>query len=382
MTRSLSSLFRMIARFSPLWMLLAVATVLAGCQTEAPKQTKTHRMVHAQTVRTTQETSVRSFSGTLRAPLETTLSFRVPGQVARVFVDAGERVQAGDPIARLDAEDYRLEVEAARASYRQARAAADNARAEMKRIRSLYADDNASLSAYDRARTAYETSKNQAEAAQRRLDLAQKRLGYTRLTAPATGSVGATHVESGENVQAGQPVAHLTSGDRLEVRVQVPEGLVSDLQVGTDVTVRVPARPQQDARDATVTEVASSPDGRRPTYPVVVTLDRAAESLRSGMSAQVSFDAGADQGLLVPSDAVTRDEDGGFVYVVEAAGDTDDAARVIRRRAVEPGRLTARGMIVRGALQAGERVVAAGIGVVSPGDTVRVSRLLSDRSGR
>jgi RND family efflux transporter MFP subunit len=353
--------------------------MLVGCSTEASGPSEpTIRTVRTETVRPLSEVSARSFSGTVRAPLETNLSFRVPGKVTDVLVDVGSRVQEGDLVARLDAEDYRLEMESARASYQQAKAAAQNAKAELRRIKALYANDNASLSAYDRARTRYETASNQADAAKRQLDLARKRLGYTRLTAPASGSIAGTRVEDGENVGVGQPVARLTAGDHLEVQVEVPEGLITSLDVGQSATVTTTAL--QGRRPATITEVASASNGRRPTYPVVVTLDATAPTLRSGMTARVQFDVGTGKGLVVPPEAVSQDEEGRFVYVVDQGASVPDSLSAdgrIARRAVTTGDLRPSGFVVTRGVQPGDQVVTAGMSQLRDGDLVRVSRFFS-----
>ena len=372
----------MTRALTPFTLLLIALLPLAGCGADDPDDPSSAavRTVHTEPVRALQDATARSFSGTLRAPLETNLSFRIPGHVAAMAVDVGSTVQAGDVIARLDAEDVRLEVDAAQASYRQARATAENARARFQRIKTLYASDNASLSAYDDAQAAYETARNRATAARRQLDLSQKRLGYTRLTAPASGTIADTYVESGENVAVGQPVARLTSGSRLEVKVQVPEALVTDLSVGQAATVSASVL-QEDAVPATVTEVATAPGGRRPTYPVVVTLDESAPQLRSGMTARVAFDVGTASGWLVPSTAVHEDESGTFVYVVAADTSTVPSTADGRatRRSVQPGALTPDGLIVSSGLRAGDRVVTAGVSQIRDGDPVRISRLLSSR---
>jgi multidrug efflux system membrane fusion protein len=323
--------------------------------------------------------TARSFSGTLRAPLESNLSFRISGQVTRISVDVGEQVAAGEVIARLDPEDYRLQLESARASYRQAKAAAENAQAELQRIRSLYVDDNASLSAYDQARTRYETAQNQAEAARRQLELARKRLSYTRLTAPASGSIASQQVQEGENVTTGQPVVRLTAGRKLEVEVQVPENLIAAVETGQPVSVTATSLGSE-RLPATVTEVASAPNGQRPTYPVVVTLDRPAERLRSGMTARVAFDLDQDGGLVVPAEAIGEDQDGRFAYVVApGAPDSVSADGHVERRAVETGALTSSGLVVTDGLQQGDRVVTAGLGKLRDGALVRISELLSTR---
>jgi RND family efflux transporter MFP subunit len=370
--------------FSPLALapLLVAVGLLGGCTSEPEPASSPVRTVQTQPVRSVAAVSARSFTGTLRAPLETNLSFRVAGTVTDVAVDVGSTVRAGEVVARLDPEDYRLQVESAEARYREATAAAENAKAELRRVKTLYAHDNASLSAYDRARTQYETSRNRADAAQRQLELARKRLGYTTLEAPATGTVAGTRAEEGENVAVGQPVVRLTSGDRLEVEVQVPENLISTLGVGQPATVTAPSL-RDTSIAATVTEVGTAPNGRRPTYPVVVTLDRSVPSLRSGMTARVSFDPRRAGGLVVPAEAVGRDEEGRFVYVVapDTAAATDARADGrVERRAVDTGALTPEGIVVTRGLRPDARVVTAGLSQIRSGDRVRISRLLSGES--
>jgi RND family efflux transporter MFP subunit len=371
---------RFVTSSSAITLITALVIVLTACESESESSaSRSIRTVWAETVRPASQMQDRTFSGTLRAPLETNLSFRVPGQVTDVFVDVGTAVEAGDRLARLDPEDYRLEVEAARASYREAKAAAENARAEMKRVRSLYADDNTSLSAYDRAKTQLATTENRAEAAERKLQLAKKRLGYTVLTAPESGSIGRKFVQEGENVRSGQPVVRLTGGEGLEVQVQIPEDLISRIEVGRSATVVSPMRPDSSFH-ATVTEVASAPGGSRPTYPVVVALDEAAPGLRSGMTARVAFDGRTQQRIVVPPEAVGSDGTTPFVFVVESSERADSTAAdgTIARRRIETGALTPEGLVVTNGLSAGDRVVTAGGSSLRSGTPVRISRLLSD----
>jgi RND family efflux transporter MFP subunit len=306
----------------------------------------------------------------------------VAGTVTSVRVEVGSSVEKGDLLARLDPEDYRLEMEADRASYQQAKAAAKNAKSELRRVKALYANDNTSLSAYDRARTQYETATNRAEAARRQLDLARRRLGYTRLTAPASGTIADKRIEEGENVSVGQPVVRLGAGERLEVQVQVPENLVSRIEVGHSASVTA-AVLGGESMPGTITEVASAPAGRRPTYPVVVTLEESVPTLRSGMAASVQLDVGVDEGLLVPAEAVSEDPDGRFVYVVDRDADPDSltADGRIARRAVTTGDLTPSGLVVTGGLQPGDQVVTAGLSALRDGDPVGVSHLLTDQDG-
>jgi RND family efflux transporter MFP subunit len=174
----------------------------------------------------------------------------------------------------------------------------------------------------------------------------------------------------------------LAAGERLEVQVQVPENLITQIEVGQPASVTATALRGAPV-PATITEVASAPAGRRPTYPVVVTLDDSVPALRSGMTASVQFDLGGMEGLVVPAEAVGEDPRGRFVYVVNrgAAPDSIAADGRIARRAVTTGDLTPNGLEITKGLQPGDQVVTAGLSVLGDGDPVRISRLLTDRGG-
>jgi RND family efflux transporter MFP subunit len=134
-----------------------------------------------------------------------------------------------------------------------------------------------------------------------------------------------------------------------------------------------------EAVPATVTEVASAPGGARPTYPVVVTLDRPVERLRSGMTARVAFTPDDASGLVVPAEAVAQGAGRRFVYVVTpSAADSLDADGRVERRTVATGDLLSSGLVITSGLQAGDRVVTAGLTKIQDGDPVRISRLLSE----
>jgi RND family efflux transporter MFP subunit len=199
------------------------------------------------------------------------------------------------------------------------------------------------------------------------------------LTAPESGSIGRKFVQEGENVRSGQPVVRLTGGEGLEVQVQIPEDLISRIEVGRSATVVSPMRPDSSFH-ATVTEVASAPGGSRPTYPVVVALDEAAPGLRSGMTARVAFDGRTQQRIVVPPEAVGSDGTTPFVFVVESSERADSTAAdgTIARRRIETGALTPEGLVVTNGLSAGDRVVTAGGSSLRSGTPVRISRLLSD----
>jgi RND family efflux transporter MFP subunit len=333
--------------------------------------TETLRPVRYTQVFSTGASRARAFSGVARARVESRLSFRVAGSIQRVPVDIGDEVRAGQLLAEIDPEDYRLQLEQAEAALTRARAEARNAAANFDRVRQLYETNNASPNQLDQARAGSESAAAQVQSAENRRDAARLQLSYTRLTAPAAGQVAEVDVEVNENVSAGQPVLLLTSASELEVEVAVPEVLISRVREGDEVTVTFDALPDNSIT-ARVTEVGVVAGGLATTYPVAVRLGRPVEGLRSGMAAEVTFrfeSTDSRERIIVPASAVGEDRDGRHVYVLQRI---EDGIGIALRRPVTVGELTGEGFEVLDGLFDEELVVTAGVSRIRDSLRVRI----------
>lgn len=347
-----------------------VIAPLYGCGDGEPPP-EVLRPVRTQQVFSTGGVRVRSFSGSARSGTESRLSFRVAGSIVELPVRVGDSVGAGQLIARLDAEDYRLAMREAEAGLAQARAQAQNAESNYERVRDLYEADNASRADLDAALASFRSTEASVRASDQRLQLARQQLSYTRLTAPTAGAVAAVPVEVNENVQAGQVVVYLNSGSELEVEVGVPEVLISQVTESDLTEVTFDALPDR-IFEARVSEVGVAATGTATTYPVTVVLSDPDPDLRSGMAAEVSFRFESAEGrelFIVPSVAVGEDRDGRFVYVVEPADGAGarSGVGVIRRRPVRIGEMTTLGLEILEGLSDGEHVVVAGVSRIEDG---------------
>jgi len=351
---------------------IVASLAVSACGAEPPPPPPL-RPVRAETVFSTGGERTRTFPGTARSGTESRLSFRVGGAVLEIPVRVGDLVRPGQLIARLDEEDYSLRVREADAGLQQARAQEQNAEASYQRVRDLFEADNASRADLDGALAAFQSAEASVGAAEQRLQLARQQLSYTRLTAPLAGAVAAVNVEVNENVQAGQSIVLLTSGDELEVEVAVPEALISQISEGDRTETGFDALPGR-RFPATVREVGVAVARGASAYPVTVVLDDADPALRSGMAAEVAFTfhgVGRPDVYVVPSFAVGEDDGGRFVYVVEAAPDGEGEG-IVHRRAVTVGDLTTEGLEVLSGLRDGDRVVTAGVSRIEDGLRVRL----------
>ena len=348
-------------RFLTLFACAVATPVISSCGEDPPPE-EVLRPVRVQQVFASGVGRTRSFSGTARSSAESRLSFRVPGTVVELAVEVGDSVSRGDLIARLDADDFRVQVREAEAGLAQANAQAQNAQSTYSRTQELYESGNASRADLDAALAGFQSSEAVVRAASQRTQLARQQLSYTELRAPADGATAAVFVEENENVQAGQPIVLLTAGTSVEVVIGVPEVLISQISEGDTASVTFDALPDQ-RFIAVVSEVGVATVGTATTYPVSLVLPAAPADLRSGMAAAASLtfeSARTDGAFLVPSVAVAEDRAGRHLFVVEPADDGSGAS-VVHRREVTVGDLTADGLEVLTGLSDGDMVVIAGV---------------------
>jgi RND family efflux transporter MFP subunit len=354
-----------------IFMLAFLAGLLVSCSKEESSPELIVRPVRYMQVYSSGGRQVRTFSGVAQAVVESKLSFKVAGTIKRIAVDVGDQIEAGQLIAELDDADFSLQVQEAEASLAQAQAQERNASASYERVRNLYANRNASKQDLDQARSAYESAVAMVESMEKRLELARRRLGYAQLKAPVGGSIASSRVEINENVQAGQTIVLLTSGSDIEVKVGIPEVLITGVEEGSAVTVTIDALPGREF-SGRVTEVGVATTEMATTYPVTVRLDRSDQDIRSGMAAMVAFEfeaRGPSGRFHIPPVAVREDREGRFLFVVTPA---DPGFGVTHRRPVKVGELTDKGLEVLEGLSDGELVVIAGVSRIRDGLKVKL----------
>ena len=219
-----------LVTLSLIWLLVA------GCGEETQEE-EIIRPVRYEQALSSGGNRARTFSGTAQAGAESSLSFKVSGTIQQMPVVVGTQVRQGNLIASLDNNDYLLRKQETLAAVQQAQAQERNAKEIYDRAKGLYENQNASLSDLEATRAGHDSAVAAVELANTRLELAHLQVQYTRLYAPANGAIAQVNVEVNENVQAGQRVVVMTSGDRPEVQLAVPEQLIARIRIGHPVTV-------------------------------------------------------------------------------------------------------------------------------------------------
>jgi len=350
--------------------MFAVLVAGPGCK-EEPVEEVMIRPVRYTVVESSDTARERTFSGVARAGESSRLSFQVSGRVLEVPVEVGDRVKKGQTIARVDPSDFELELQNARASGAKMRALERNARANYARTRALYENQNASIQDLEADETDYQSARAASSSANQQVRLLQRQLEYTRLKAPAAGTIAAITVEANENVGSGEEVAILLVGDQIEVSVSVPGADIRDIHEGDAARVRLNALGGREL-GGIVTEVGVSTGSGRTTFPVTVRLTEGQDLVRSGMAAAVTFSfarLGDSPDYSLPITAVGEDLEGRFVFVVERTGDN---LGTVHRRPVRVGKLTSEGVEILEGVQSSDLIVTAGLSYLSEGLEVRM----------
>ena len=206
---------------------LGAALLVSGCdqKKQAMEGAPTRPVLVAEAHYAPRE-EAQALPGVVKARIESDLAFRIGGKIATRLVDTGAFVRKGEPLAKLDDTDFRLQLEEAQAEQSSAEAALTQTGAEEKRL--------TTLSSRVGRRTPISTRPAPPPIRRApppcvptgRVELARNAIDYATLRADADGVISAVSAEPGQVVAAGAPVLRLAHTDVREAAVSIPETLV------------------------------------------------------------------------------------------------------------------------------------------------------------
>jgi RND family efflux transporter MFP subunit len=184
-----------------------------------------------------------------------------------------------------------------------------------------------------------------------------------------SGVVTAVEAEAGQVVAAGTPVVRIAQDGPRDVVFAVPEDKLARVPVGSAVTVR--SWTGGPSLRGTVRELAASADPVTRTFPVKVTLSEkdAGEALPLGTTAYVVPQAVAQLAggvIKLPTSALRQEGKGSAVWVL------DTASMTVRSQPVQIATADGNEAVIASGLQPGQKVVSAGVHVLSPGQKVTI----------
>lgn len=236
------------------------------------------------------------------------LGFRTGGVIKKVYVQEGQRVQAGQLLAELDLVEVSAQMS-------QATAGLAKATRDLDRVTRLFQDTVATLEQVQDLTTARDVAAAQ-------LQLAESQQRHARLIAPASGRVLKRMAQQGEVAGPGSPVFQLGSeGDARVLRVGLADVDVVQVALGDEAKVSFDAWPGE-VFSANITEIAPSADPRTGTYAVELTFSSIPQTLKNGFvgKAEITRQAGKPMAK-IPMSAIARaDRDSAWVFLPQPEG--------------------------------------------------------------
>jgi len=349
---------------------LLMLALLVGCGAAAGKYLGQNRPAPAATVTVKLgdvENTVTSL-GKLKPKDYVDVGTQVSGQLKKVAVQIGDRVQKGDLIAEVDATVYetrirtdRSNLDSLQAQLTQQKAELDLAARQAARNRQLFNEKAASQESLETSEAAFQVAgarvaatQAQIKAAQAALDGDLASLGYTKIYAPMAGTVVSQTSLQGQTVNANQSapvIVQIADLDTMTVWAQVAEADVSKIQPGMPAYFSTLG----DAGtrwQGTVRQVLPTPETVNDVvlYNVLVDVDNSELKLMSQMTVQVFFVLDQARGVpVVPLSALRQERDGWSARV--AAGDS------VQRRSIQLGVTSRTEAQVVAGLAAGDKLL-------------------------
>lgn len=360
MTRE--QLLTTITGFTILTAVVAITAWPEATATDTEERNQ-RRPVRVAQVAVGSDTETLRLSGVTRSVRHARLSFSLPARLALRPVEVGDRVAAGDLLARLDDREYVLAARAAEAAAEELDVRLTQSERDLDRVQRLVDARAATTEELERTAAAAAALLAARDAAEARVAETRRLVEESVLRAPFAGTVTAVAVEPGEWVSPGSPVVEIAGDGAVEVLVEAPESVYRRLAVGDAVRVELPFLGSFGA--GTIAQVASAAGPGR-LFPVEVTLDPDPR-LAPGLTADVVFGFETGPETSVPLRAVVNP--GSTQPLVFRIADGVAAAVP-----VELGRVRGDRVAVIADLGSDDLVAVSGHTALRDGDPVEVSR--------
>jgi RND family efflux transporter MFP subunit len=286
--------------------------------------------------------------GALKAANRTAISSKVMATIREINAKAGDQVQEGDVLVRLDSAELEARLRQTEQSLAAAVAARKQAEQDFDRAKSLFDRGAVPQAELDKATARLNVAIAEESRAQQGVDESQAQLSYATIVAPKSGRVVDRLAERGDTARPGEPLLVLYDASSLRLEAPVPENLALQLKVGQAVRVYIDALERE--MEAKIDERVPQADALSRSFLVKAKLPPSPD-LYEGLFGRLIIPAGQRRHLCLATDAIRRLGQLEFVNVVLPD-------ETIEQRFIKTGRLGMPGRIeVLSGLKAGEKVI-------------------------
>lgn len=186
-----------------------------------------------------------AYEGVVEAVKQTVLAAQVAGAIVHLDVKAGDRVKAGQLLARIDARAAEHSLAASRALARSAEVGQELAAKDFERQRQLFEKGFISRAAFERADTEYRAARAQSSSQIALADGARTQTAFHLIRAPYAGIVSDVSVMLGDMAMPGKPLITLFDPSLMRVVVSLPQSAVRSLREAGEVRIAISEGPTE-----------------------------------------------------------------------------------------------------------------------------------------
>jgi len=291
-----------------------------------------------------------SNTATLEAEQEATVVSKVRGIIEELYVEEGDRVRAGQVIAKIEDEQYLIEVDRAKATL-------DRLENEYQRNKELFERELIAAEAYQNSRYEFESQKATYE-------LAALNLENTSVRSPISGVISERFVKVGNMLGTDQRTYRVTDFTPLQAILHVPEHEMSKIREDQQAELRVDSYPNQ-VFSGHVERISPVVDSETGTFKVTVYIDETKDILRPGMFGRIKivYDT-RENARMIPKTAVISEDLAESVYVIKDS--------LAFKKEIQTGYSNGTNVEVINGLEDGELVVTIGQGSLQDSSKVSI----------
>ncbi|HET9183778.1 MAG TPA: efflux RND transporter periplasmic adaptor subunit [Candidatus Angelobacter sp.] len=343
---------------------LLIAALVAGCGNSASAGKPSGPQAFPVKVITAQEQMVpfsTDYLATLRSRNAAVLQPQVEGDVTRIFVHSGERVDAGSPILEIDPRKQQATVQNQEAAYKSSQATLQQDQVDLGRKKQLYAAGVIAKADLDASQSAYDAAKANADAMEAATHEQRVQLRYYTVNAPTAGVVGDIPVKVGDHVTNQTQLTTLDRGGELEAYVYIPSEKASAVRMGMPVdllddTGKVLTRTK-------VSFISPRVDPDSQTLLVKSQVPNADMKFRNAQQVHARVVWSEHAAPLIPVTAVSRLSGKMFAFVAEGQGQQ----AVARQRTIDVGDLSGNDYVVLNGIKPGDKVIVSNVQMLVDG---------------
>lgn len=227
-------------------------------------------------------------TGEFISPTRSELSVKMPGRVAKMFVEEGSRVAKGQPVLQLETDYLRINLQRAQADVARAKAAEADASRDLDRKKDLIAKDSIPRATFDRSQANYDQAVAARQSAEAQASLLRQQLEDATLRSPINGVVAEKRTDVGQRLGEATVALVIVQTSPLKLRFRVPERYLAVVNKGDAVKASVDPYPNQ-VFEGRVTTVGGVIDSASRSLVVETEFPNRDGKLKPGLFARVEM---------------------------------------------------------------------------------------------